>query len=147
MYEEPLLTMAVIVVLLLSIAATSAIFVEKFNFPYTVGLVIAGIARGFAAFQVEILQPIQQPEMSREIILYVILPTLLFDTAPPQHLVPGGANRPPPRRKQISESELDSVCVLGAGMEADRLALRLHGQASGRPRPFRRVAEALPGST
>ena len=81
MHEEQLLTTTVIVVFLLFIAAISAIFVKKINFPYTVGLVIVGIVLGFVAQGVEILKPMQEVELSREIILYVILPTLLFDAA------------------------------------------------------------------
>ena len=81
MHDEALLTTVVIIVMLLFIAALSAIFVKRINLPYTVGLVIVGIGLGFATSELEFLQPMQEIELSREIILFLILPTLLFDAA------------------------------------------------------------------
>jgi CPA1 family monovalent cation:H+ antiporter len=86
MHDETLLTATVTIVLLLFIAAISAIFVKRINFPYTVGLVIVGIVLGLAVSEVEALKPMQEVELSRDIILYVILPTLLFDAAINMHV-------------------------------------------------------------
>jgi CPA1 family monovalent cation:H+ antiporter len=81
MHEEQLLTTTVIVVLLLFVAAISAIVTRKISFPYTVGLVVVGMLLGLAASEISWLAPMQEIELSREIILFVILPTLLFDAA------------------------------------------------------------------
>ena len=81
MEEDSLLTPIVIVVSLLFIAALSAIIVKKIRLPYTVGLVLVGIGLGFLITRVPALHPMQDLELSREIILYLILPTLLFDAA------------------------------------------------------------------
>jgi CPA1 family monovalent cation:H+ antiporter len=81
MHENTLLTPLVIVVGLLFIAALSAIVVKRIHFPYTVGLVLVGIALGFAAADVEFLQPLREVRLTPEFILFLILPTLLFEAA------------------------------------------------------------------
>lgn len=81
MHEDTLLTPLVIVVSLLFIAALSAIVVKRIHFPYTVGLVLVGIALGFAAADVESLQSLREVRLTPEFILFLILPTLLFEAA------------------------------------------------------------------
>jgi CPA1 family monovalent cation:H+ antiporter len=81
MHEDTLLTPLVIVVGLLFIAALSAIVVKRIHFPYTVGLVLVGIALGFAAADVESLQLLREVRLTPEFILFLILPTLLFEAA------------------------------------------------------------------
>ena len=63
------------------IAAATAIVLKKIKFPYTIGLVVVGIV--FAAFTAnnEHLQAIKDIHLNHDIILYLILPTLIFDAA------------------------------------------------------------------
>ena len=66
---------------LLFIAALSAIVVKKLRFPYTIGLLIVGILVGFLATRVEALAPMREIQLTPEIILFLILPTLLFEAS------------------------------------------------------------------
>ena len=71
--------LAIFVLLLL--AAISAIFLKRLKFPYTIGLVIigiilAGIIDDFTAFE-----QFTDIQLSHDVIMYLILPTLIFDAA------------------------------------------------------------------
>ena len=61
-------------IILLSIAAAVAIVVRRINLPYTVALVLVGLALSFAPAIVDI-------EINKELILAVLVPPLLFEAA------------------------------------------------------------------
>jgi len=81
MEEETLLKPIVVVIGLLFIAAISAIVVKRVRFPYTIGLVLVGIAVAFAARDFEALSGLREVQLTPDIILFLILPTLLFEAA------------------------------------------------------------------
>ena len=81
MHEDTLLLNILIVVSLLFVAAVSAIFVRKARLPYTIGLLIVGIAIGYLSSRVEILAPMREVQLTPDIILFLILPTLLFEAS------------------------------------------------------------------
>ena len=57
---------------LLLIAALVAMLAQRVRIPYTVGLVLAGIALSFLPFMPEI-------ELSKELIFTILLPPLIFE--------------------------------------------------------------------
>ncbi|MDD3886522.1 MAG: cation:proton antiporter, partial [Victivallaceae bacterium] len=66
---------------LLSIATVSAIVLKKINIPFTIGLVPVGIV---IAALLKMLPPMQHVEslgLGRELIMYVLLPALIFDAS------------------------------------------------------------------
>ena len=81
MHEDMFLNAILIVNGLIFIAALSAIFVKKANFPYTIGLLIVGILIGFLSSRVELLAPMREVQLTPDIILFLILPTLLFEAS------------------------------------------------------------------
>ncbi len=81
MYEDSILTPVVIVVGLMFVAAVTALVVRRLRFPYTIGLLIVGIALGLAAAHIEAAAPLRQVQLTPDLILYLILPTLLFEAA------------------------------------------------------------------
>jgi CPA1 family monovalent cation:H+ antiporter len=70
---ESLLHTETIIIELLLIASLVAIFVQRIRLPYTVALVLVGLALTF--------QDIIRVELTREIILALFLPPLLFEAA------------------------------------------------------------------
>jgi CPA1 family monovalent cation:H+ antiporter len=81
MNEDVILTNLLIVTGLIFIAALSAIVVKRARFPYTIGLLIVGILIGYLSSRVEMLAPMREVQLTPEIILFLILPTLLFEAA------------------------------------------------------------------
>lgn len=81
MEEATLLKPIVVVIGLLFIAGISALVVKHVRFPYTIGLVLVGIALAFAARDFEALSDLREVKLTPDIILYLILPTLLFEAA------------------------------------------------------------------
>jgi CPA1 family monovalent cation:H+ antiporter len=71
----------IIVCSLLGIAVLSSIILKKLNFPYTIGLVVIGGVLGLMAQRMESLESLSHLELSPDIILFLILPTLIFDAA------------------------------------------------------------------
>ncbi len=74
-------TIVVAVIGLLLVAAAAAIGLKRTNLPYTVGLVLLGLVLGALAEGVEWLGPLQELTLSPEIILFIFLPTLIFESA------------------------------------------------------------------
>lgn len=72
--ESPIQHVVVQVELLLLIAATVAILARKLRMPYSVGLVLAGIALAYAKTSIDI-------RLSRELIFTALLPPLIFEAA------------------------------------------------------------------
>ncbi|MFQ5550774.1 MAG: cation:proton antiporter [Gemmatimonadales bacterium] len=81
MHESAVVTTVIAVIALLLIAAVSAIILKRLNLPFTVGLVIVGLALGAFAERFEGLEMLSAIELSPEIILFVFLPTLIFESA------------------------------------------------------------------
>jgi CPA1 family monovalent cation:H+ antiporter len=81
MPEDTILNTILIVNGLLFVAAMSAIFVRKAKLPYTIGLLIVGILIGYLSSRVEILAPMREVQLTPDIILFLILPTLLFEAS------------------------------------------------------------------
>jgi len=82
MESGSLLSGILLILSLIGIAAVSSLIFKKLNFPYTIGLVFIGIIigtlsalypKGFAMFG--------NLQLSSDIILYLILPVLVFDAA------------------------------------------------------------------
>lgn len=65
----------------LGMAALSAIFLKRLKFPYTIGLVIIGILVGGLAGHFKMLAPLTGFNITPNLILYVLLPALVFDAA------------------------------------------------------------------
>ena len=63
------------------LAAISAILLKKLRFPYTIGLVVIGMALGMLAEHCEILSPILRLSLTHDLIMYVLLPVLIFEAA------------------------------------------------------------------
>ncbi|OED50682.1 hypothetical protein ACH42_00845 [Endozoicomonas sp. (ex Bugula neritina AB1)] len=63
------------------LAATSAILLKKLSFPYTIGLVVIGMALGWGAENWEFLAPVLRFSLSYDLIMYVLLPVLVFEAA------------------------------------------------------------------
>lgn len=63
-------------------ACLSSILLRKINFPYTIGLVIIGVILGYISDAYHVLFPLMHNvNLSSNLILYIILPTLIFDAA------------------------------------------------------------------
>lgn len=64
----------------MAVAVFSSVFLRKIRFPFTIGLVVIGFFFGFLAIKFNYL-PISELNLTPEIILYLILPTLIYDAA------------------------------------------------------------------
>ncbi len=81
MPEHSVVGVVIAVVGLLLVAALAAIGLRRVRLPYTVGLVLVGLVLGALARRIEALQPLTRIELSPDIILFVFLPTLIFESA------------------------------------------------------------------
>jgi CPA1 family monovalent cation:H+ antiporter len=81
MHESTVVTTVIVVIGLLLVAAAAAIGLKRTRMPYTVGLVLLGLVLGWLAERVEALEPLGEAALSPEIILFVFLPTLIFESA------------------------------------------------------------------
>ena len=79
-YNALFMTQVGILALLL-VACFSAIALKYLKLPYTVGLVIVGLTIGWLAGNVSMLQPLQHLTLSPELILFVFVPPLIFESA------------------------------------------------------------------
>ncbi len=71
-----------IVVALLLVAGVVRAFAKRVNLPFTVVLVLAGIAlKQLAEHGPAVLGPLAEHEISPDVILFVFLPTLIFESA------------------------------------------------------------------
>ncbi|MBN2657625.1 MAG: cation:proton antiporter [Spirochaetales bacterium] len=64
----------------LAIAVASSVLLKKLHFPYTIGLVVVGFALGILAIQVA-YEPLVSLSLTPDTILYLILPTLIYDAS------------------------------------------------------------------
>jgi len=81
MENSELISPITCIISLLLIAAISAIILRRIKFPYTIGLVIVGLVVGILADHFQILQPFKELHLTSNLILYVIVPVLIFDAA------------------------------------------------------------------
>ncbi|QSH41646.1 sodium:proton antiporter [Lentisphaerota bacterium ZTH] len=68
-------------VILLLIATISAIFFKRLRIPYTIGLVFVGIVLAFVCNRIEWLQAAQSIKLNHDLIMYVLLPALIFSAS------------------------------------------------------------------
>ncbi|HXT14838.1 MAG TPA: cation:proton antiporter [Gemmatimonadaceae bacterium] len=68
------MTVDSVFIVLLSVAMVVAIVARRFGFPYTVSLVVAGIALGA-------LHVVEPPHLTRELLFTIFLPGLLFEAS------------------------------------------------------------------
>ncbi|MDA3808983.1 MAG: cation:proton antiporter [Spirochaetaceae bacterium] len=64
----------------LAVAVTSSLLLKKIHFPYTIGLVIIGFIVGIIAIKIN-YTTLTNLNLTPESILYLILPTLIFDAS------------------------------------------------------------------
>ena len=81
MLEPALVTTVVAIVGLLLVAALAALGLKRRRLPYTVGLVIVGLLLGGLANVFPALGVLRDIELSPDVILFVFLPTLIFESA------------------------------------------------------------------
>ncbi len=63
------------------LVSVSAILLKKLRFPYTIGLVIIGMILGLAADHLAILAPVAHVSLSYGLVMFVLLPLLIFEAA------------------------------------------------------------------
>ncbi len=63
------------------LATASAIFLKKLSFPYTIGLVVIGMVLGWGAENWDFLAPVLSVSLSHDLIMYVLLPILVYEAA------------------------------------------------------------------
>ncbi len=68
-------------VMMLLFSCLAAVFFKRIKFPYTVGLVLIGLVLGVLGNRYHWLGPMKQIHLTPNIILYILLPTLVFDAA------------------------------------------------------------------
>ncbi|MEM6715186.1 MAG: sodium:proton antiporter [Cyanobacteria bacterium P01_C01_bin.147] len=79
--DNLLLTTEIDILLLLLVACFAAIALKRLQFPYTIGLVVVGLALGWLALHVEAFEILQTLSLSHDLILFVFVPPLIFDSA------------------------------------------------------------------
>ena len=79
--EDQIANIVLIMSSFLMIAVFSSMILKKINFPYTIGLVLVGGILGALAFHSEAFKIFRSIELSPGIILYLVLPTLIFEAA------------------------------------------------------------------
>lgn len=81
MHESSLLSTQIVVLVLLLVACLAAIVAKRLMFPYTVGLVVIGLGLGWLAHHVEPLEALSGLTLSHDLILFLFLPPLIFESA------------------------------------------------------------------
>ena len=82
MEHEQIVETVMAVVALLFLAALSALVTKRLRFPYTVGLVILGVALGFTAENFEAVGPVLgQFKLEPAMIMFLFIPILIFEGA------------------------------------------------------------------
>jgi Na+/H+ antiporter len=78
--HDPLALSIILIIGFLTVAMIASILLKKLRFPYTIGLVIIGFFAGILIRQTG-FDPLRDVMLTPEIILYLILPTLIYDAA------------------------------------------------------------------
>ena len=81
MSEELLLTQIAYIAGFLLLSALAYIYLKKINIPYTIGLVVIGIILGYVAKHTNYVNDIKGLHLTPGIILYLIVPALIFAAA------------------------------------------------------------------
>lgn len=81
MEHNPLLAVEIDILVLLLVSCLAAIALTRLQFPYTVGLVVIGIILGSLGQHVESLEFLQTFTLSHDLILFVFVPPLIFESA------------------------------------------------------------------
>lgn len=81
MEHNPLLTIQIDLLILLMIASLAAITLTRLQFPYTVGLVLLGLLLGGLADWFPTLDVLNTFNLSHDLILFVFVPPLIFESA------------------------------------------------------------------
>jgi CPA1 family monovalent cation:H+ antiporter len=79
--EEQIINGVLLIMALLSISVFSSMLLKKIHFPYTIGLVVIGLFLGLLSYHYGFFEIFKTPELSPGIILYLILPILIFEAA------------------------------------------------------------------
>ncbi|MDJ0591257.1 MAG: sodium:proton antiporter [Pleurocapsa sp. MO_226.B13] len=81
MSHNLLLNTEIDILVLLLVACLAAIAFKKIGFPYTVGLVIIGLVLSGLARNIEALEVVNTFQLSEELILFIFVPPLIFESA------------------------------------------------------------------
>ncbi len=82
MHSELFINTILTLIGLLFVAAVSALVLKRIRFPYTVGLVVLGALLAFFGDTIPALgEGIKQLELAPEVILFIFIPTLIFESA------------------------------------------------------------------
>ncbi len=81
MHDTTVVTTVIVVIGLLLVASAASIGLKRTRMPYTVGLVLLGLVLGWLAERVDALEPLGEVALSPDMILFVFLPTLIFESA------------------------------------------------------------------
>ena len=81
MIHSPLLITELDILILLTVACLRAIALKRLKSPYTVALVLLGIGLGWLGKHVESLEFLQTLTLSHDLILFVFVPPLIFESA------------------------------------------------------------------
>ena len=79
--ENQIVSGVLVILSFLGIAVLFSILLKKIHFPYTIGLVLVGGILGFLSYHSQVMEIFKQITLSPDIILYIILPALVFDAA------------------------------------------------------------------
>ncbi len=79
--EAQIANTVLLIVSFLSIAVFSSMILSKISFPYTIGLVLVGGILGVFSLYYDSLAMFRNVELSPGMILYIILPILIYDAA------------------------------------------------------------------
>jgi len=79
--ESSVVNGILVIMTFLGIAVLSSMLLKKIHFPYTIGLVLVGSILGYLSYNIGALELFKQVTLSPSIILYMILPVLIFDAA------------------------------------------------------------------
>jgi CPA1 family monovalent cation:H+ antiporter len=81
MHENGIAVLLIGVLELLVLASLSAVVFRRIRFPYTIGLVIVGVLLAVAQDRLGFLEPIRLIRLTPDVVLYLLLPTLIFPAA------------------------------------------------------------------
>lgn len=76
-----LFTSVLVVITFMSVAMVASLALKRINFPYTIGLMVIGLGIGWVFWNVPGFEWYRTLELSPELILYLILPTLIFEAS------------------------------------------------------------------
>jgi CPA1 family monovalent cation:H+ antiporter len=81
MHESHVASLVIAILELLLLASLAAVLLRRLRFPYTIGLMIIGILLAFVQDRLDVLESLRQIRLTPDIVLYLLLPTLVFPAA------------------------------------------------------------------